>query len=206
MLRWLMFYEGNLVLILKGQEHRELNVTSRVRAKCHPSYLACEYLIPYPGKEKSVRKHWTAWPDADFWAEISQLSLKCQCPLCSVHSGWFMVLRVLFQMVLNFQIVNFTKFLQTSVLFECLVFPHYGHAEKPSPRPGCFEVSEWFCLRLDFDHADSVIPRLRDLDLRGASCQLAFEELFWNSQRWLLLAICAAGNILCELPQILIPD
>ena len=36
-----MFYEGNLGLILKGQEHREQNVTSRLRQKCHPSYLDC---------------------------------------------------------------------------------------------------------------------------------------------------------------------
>lgn len=78
-----------------------------------PSYLDCRYLIPCPGAGKSIRKYKIASPDADLCAEVSQLSLKCLCSLSSVLSGRFMMLRFLFQMVLNFQIYLFTNFLQT---------------------------------------------------------------------------------------------
>lgn len=98
-----------------------------------------------------------------------------------------MVLRLLFQMVLNFQIAIFTKFLQT------LVLPHNGHTVKPNPNPGCFEVSEWFCLWLYFDHPRSVISKIKRFGftrcelsacIRWAFLKTAEVAAVGHSHRW----------------------
>jgi len=98
-----------------------------------------------------------------------------------------MVLRFLFRMVLNFQIVIFTKFLQTSVLFECLVLSHCGHAEKPNPSPGCCGVSEWLFLHLYFDHTDSVVSKIKRFKL--TRCELS------GCVQWALLKIAEVATV-----------
>lgn len=158
--------------------------------------------MSYPGNEKSVRKHKPAWPEAGFYTEISHFPLK---HWCSVHSGWVMVLRFLLQMVLNFQIAVFTKVLQTSLLFECLGLHSYVHAEKPNPSPGGFEVSEWFCPWVYFDHTDSVISKIK----RFRFMRWKLSACIW----WAVLKIAevaTAGRLYCweyvyELPRIFIP-
>lgn len=75
------------------------------------------------------------------------------------------------------------------VLLECLVLPHYGHAEKPNPNPGCFEVSDWFCLWLYFDHIDSVISKIKRF--RFTRCELS------TCIQWALLKITEVATVGC---------
>lgn len=55
MLWWLMFCEG-VMWVWKDKSTGNKMFLPNFRAKCHPSDSGCECLIPYPGKEKSVKK------------------------------------------------------------------------------------------------------------------------------------------------------